>query len=62
VPPYARFPYECHIYPLRHVSFLTDLTAEEKWELAEFIRDIAKRYDSLFEEKFPYMMMLFSAP
>jgi len=62
VPPYARFPYECHIYPLRHVSFLTDLTAEEKWELAEFIRDIAKRYDSFFEEKFPYMMMLFSAP
>jgi UDPglucose--hexose-1-phosphate uridylyltransferase len=62
VPPYARFPYEVHIYPKRHVSSITDLTGNEKRHLGNLLLDTVKRYDKLFEEEFPYMMMLFNAP
>ncbi|MFO7881098.1 MAG: galactose-1-phosphate uridylyltransferase [Kosmotogaceae bacterium] len=62
VPSYARFPYEVHIYPKRHVSSITDLTGVEKRHLGNLILDTVRRYDNLFEEDFPYMMMLFNAP
>lgn len=62
VPPYARFPYEVHIYPKRHVSAIIDLTAREKIDLAVAIGDVAKRYDKLFDEAFPYMMTLYNPP
>ncbi len=62
VPFYARFPYEIHIYPKRHVSTLLELSEIEEKDLADSIKNITMRYDKLFEQEFPYMMMLFQAP
>ena len=62
VPYYARFPYECHVYPKRHISYIDDLTSKEKSDLASSIRGLARRYDKLFDEEFPYMMTMYNAP
>ncbi len=62
VPFFAKFPYEIHLYPFRHVSRIIDLTAVEKRDLAHAIRKTAKLYDSIYEEEFPYMMTLYNPP
>lgn len=62
VPFYARFPYEVHIYPKRHVDMIAYLSNKEKKDLADILKIITMKYDKLFEIEFPYMMMLFQAP
>jgi len=62
VPFYARFPYEVHIVPERHVGGLPDLNEQEDWELAGAIYDVVVRYDSLYSAPMPYMMALHQMP
>jgi UDPglucose--hexose-1-phosphate uridylyltransferase len=62
VPFYARWPYEVHIYPKRHVSTLVELTNTERYHLAKALKVVTMKYDLLFKQAFPYMMMLFQAP
>ncbi len=62
VPFYARFPYEVHIYPKRHISGIVQLSEKEERDLAEILKIVTMKYDALFEQEFPYMMMLFQAP
>jgi UDPglucose--hexose-1-phosphate uridylyltransferase len=62
VPFYARFPYEVHIYPKRHVSTLLEFSKEEKKEFAKVLKVVTAKYDKLFDQEFPYMMMFFQAP
>lgn len=62
VPFYARFPFEIHIYPKRHVTMLPELTIQERSELARHLKVITSKYDGLYNQEFPYMMMFFQAP
>ncbi|ADN01369.1 galactose-1-phosphate uridylyltransferase [Spirochaeta thermophila] len=62
VPFYARFPYEVHIYPVRHVDNLMYFSFEERAEFAWMLKTVTAAYDRLFGEPFPYMMMFFPAP
>lgn len=62
VPFYARFPFEIHIMPDRHFTSLMDLTEIEEFDLARAIYDVVARYDALFGEPMPYMMVLHQAP
>ncbi len=62
VPFYARFPYEVHIYSKRHISTILELSEKEESDLADSIKTIVMKYDKLFDQEFPYMMMLFQAP
>ncbi|AFG34961.1 galactose-1-phosphate uridylyltransferase [Fervidobacterium pennivorans subsp. shakshaketiis] len=62
VPFYARWPYEVHVYPKRHVSTLVELTNTERYHLAKALKVVTMKYDLLFKQAFPYMMMLFQAP
>ncbi len=62
VPFYARFPYEIHIYPKRHVDMIIYLSNQEKKALADILKVITMKYDRLFDMEFPYMMMFFQAP
>ena len=62
VPYYARFPYEVHIYPKRHVDSLLGLSGKEIKDLSITLKVITAKYDKLFEQEFPYMMMLFQSP
>lgn len=62
VPFYARFPYEVHIYPKRHVSTLLEFSKKERRDFAEILKIVTMKYDKLFDQEFPYMMMFFQAP
>ncbi len=62
VPYFARFPYEVHIYPRRHISFFTEMTSREKFDLAIALKVVTSKYDSLFDQEFPYMMEIFQGP
>jgi UDPglucose--hexose-1-phosphate uridylyltransferase len=62
VPYFARFPYEVHVYSKRHLSFFTQMTSEEKFDLAVMLKVITSKYDALFDQEFPYMMEIFQAP
>ncbi|MCX7653369.1 MAG: galactose-1-phosphate uridylyltransferase [Fervidobacterium sp.] len=62
VPFYARWPYEVHVYPKRHVSTIVEFENEERHLLAKTLKVVTMKYDLLFQQAFPYMMMLFQAP
>ncbi|WP_448515947.1 galactose-1-phosphate uridylyltransferase [Pseudothermotoga sp.] len=62
VPFYARFPFEVHVYPKRHVTSLPELTSQERSELAKHLKIVTLKYDGLYGQEFPYMMMFFQAP
>ncbi|XP_035215098.1 galactose-1-phosphate uridylyltransferase-like [Stegodyphus dumicola] len=62
VPYWAIWPYETMLLPLRHVLRLPDLSADEKYSLADIMKKLLIKYDNLFETSFPYTMGWHGAP
>jgi UDPglucose--hexose-1-phosphate uridylyltransferase len=62
VPHAARWPFEAHVYPRRHVPDLPALTPEEKADLAEVYLDLLTRFDALFPTPTPYIAAWMQAP
>jgi len=62
IPFYARWPYEVHIYPRRHLGAIDQFRPSEERGLAEILKWVTQKYDNLFEMSFPYMMLLHQAP
>jgi UDPglucose--hexose-1-phosphate uridylyltransferase len=62
VPFFARYPYEVHIAPSRHLQALSDMEDTEQRELAAMLKMILVAYDRLFDLSFPYMMVLHGRP
>jgi UDPglucose--hexose-1-phosphate uridylyltransferase len=62
IPFAARYPYEAHLVPKRHVRSLTELDAQERRDLARSLRRLVRGYDRLFERPFPYVMAIHQAP
>jgi len=62
VPFYARFPFEVHVYPKRHVTTVFELSSRERSEFAKVLKVVTAKYDGLFDQEFPYMMMFFQKP
>jgi UDPglucose--hexose-1-phosphate uridylyltransferase len=62
VPFYARWPYEVHVQPRRHVQDLKQLTDGERWSLARILKRVTQTYDALFGFSLPYMMLLHQQP
>lgn len=62
IPFAARYPYEAHILPNRHVRRLSDLDGEERRSLARALRRLVRGYDALFDRRFPYVMAVHQAP
>jgi UDPglucose--hexose-1-phosphate uridylyltransferase len=62
VPWFARYAYEVLILPKRQVSSLVELTADERRDLGESMREVAVRYDNLWQRRLPYVMALHQAP
>lgn len=63
VPFAPRWPYEVHVRARRHgARRLGDLTTEEQGALAATLRDLVRRYDRLFDQDLPYMMVVHEAP
>ena len=62
VPFYARWPYEVHIMPRRHLGTLDEFRPKEEQGLAEILKWVTMKYDNLFNFSFPYMMLMHQAP
>ena len=62
VPKAARWPYEVHLYPRRHVSSIALLDDAERWDLAEGLLRVTKAYDRHFGFSTPYVMAMHQAP
>jgi UDPglucose--hexose-1-phosphate uridylyltransferase len=62
IPFFARWPYEVHIYALRHLQALPDLTSHEQRDLASMLKMVLVAFDRLFNLSFPYMMVIHQRP
>jgi UDPglucose--hexose-1-phosphate uridylyltransferase len=62
IPFFARWPYEVHIYALRHLQALSDLTSHEQRDLASMLKMVLVAFDRLFNLSFPYMMVIHQRP
>ncbi|MBE3583585.1 MAG: galactose-1-phosphate uridylyltransferase [Limnochordaceae bacterium] len=62
VPFAARYPYEVHITPRRHLGSLLELSEEEKDDLAAMLKVVTQKYDNLFGFSLPYMMIMHQSP
>lgn len=62
VPFFARWPYEVHLTPQRHLGWLHELDRAEVAELAYAFRSLLRAYDALFGMPLPYVMALHQRP
>ncbi len=62
LPFFCEYPYGVYVMSKRHVNNITQLTDEEKYDLAEALRLTSGTLDSLFDYKFPYMMCMHNGP
>jgi UDPglucose--hexose-1-phosphate uridylyltransferase len=62
VPFYARWPYEVHLTPRRHVGWLYELDESEVADLARILKTVLCKYDKLFGFSLPYVMAIHQRP
>jgi len=62
IPFYARWPYEVHIYPLRHLQSLYELEKAEIMSLSKIIKELVNKYNRLFDFRMPYVMVIHQKP
>ncbi|MCE4613429.1 MAG: galactose-1-phosphate uridylyltransferase [Desulfurococcales archaeon] len=62
LPFYARWPFEVHIYPKRHVDLLTRLTRREVEGLATALKNVLCGLQRVLGRPMPYMLALHQAP
>ena len=62
VPYWAAWPFETLLLPKAHVRRLTELSDEQKQDLALALKQLTSRYDNLFQCSFPYSMGWHGAP
>ncbi len=62
VPFWAVWPFEMLIVAKRPASYLAELMPEEQTSLAQLMKQVATRYDNLFQISFPYSMGFHQAP
>ena len=62
VPRSARWPYEVHLYPRRHVASIADLGEAERGDLARALLDVTGAYDRHFGFSTPYVMAVHQSP
>lgn len=62
VPACARYPYEVWVAPIAPVQDFTQLSAEQRTDLARALKTVLLKYDGLWQRPFPYLMAWFQAP
>jgi UDPglucose--hexose-1-phosphate uridylyltransferase len=62
VPFFARWPYEVHLVPERHLGALAELDGAELDGLAGALGSLVRRYDALFGFPLPYVMAVHQRP
>ena len=62
VPFWAIWPFETMILSKRHVTNISELTEEEKFDFADIYKKLTIKYDNLFQISFPYSAGIHQAP
>jgi len=62
IPHYAMWPYEVHVYPLKHIKSLRDFNEREIRALADALRVVTAMYTVLLERDAPYIMAFHDHP
>jgi UDPglucose--hexose-1-phosphate uridylyltransferase len=62
VPFAARWPYEVHLVPRRHIGWLHEQSTEEIADLARLLKTLLLKYDALFGFSLPYIMAIHQRP
>ena len=62
VPFFARWPYEVHLTPTRHLGWLHELGQAQVADLAFALRSLVRAYDALFGFPLPYVMAIHQRP
>jgi UDPglucose--hexose-1-phosphate uridylyltransferase len=62
VPPFARYPYETWIIPMRPGADLLTLAPSEKMDVASLLAEVLQRLDRLWDMPMPYLLTLNQAP
>lgn len=62
VPKFAKWPFELHINPKRHLSFLHQLDDYEITDLADILKKSLIVLNKMYNRKIPYMLSVFQAP
>ena len=62
VPVCARYPYEVWVAPVQPVQDFTELSNEQRTDLARALKTIMLKYDGLWQRPFPYVMAWYQAP
>jgi UDPglucose--hexose-1-phosphate uridylyltransferase len=62
LPPWARYPYEMWVAPLRAKAHLFELDEAERTDLATALKTVLLKYDGLWQRPFPYIMAWYQAP
>lgn len=62
IPFFARYPFEVHIYPRRHLQTFAHFTCGERQGMARILKDVLQKYDRLFGFSLPYIMAIHQAP
>lgn len=62
IPFFARWPYEVHLQPRRHVGWLHELDEAEVDGLAHDLLRLLRGYDALFGFSLPYVMAIHQRP
>lgn len=62
VPYWAAWPFETLLLPKSHIRRMSELSAEQREDLALALKKLTSRYDNLFQCPFPYSMGWHFAP
>jgi UDPglucose--hexose-1-phosphate uridylyltransferase len=62
IPFYAAWPYEVHIYSLRHMGSICELEEKEINSLSNTIKRLINGYNKLFGFRMPYVMVIHQNP
>src|SRR5918993_5462145 len=62
VPVCARYPYEVWVAPIQPVQDFTQLSSEQRVDLARALKTVLLKYDGLWQRPFPYVMAWYQAP
>ncbi len=62
VPPFARFPFESWIVPKKRMAGLWEIQPSQIPDYAELLGRVIRRYDAIFDDTMPYVMLQYSSP
>jgi UDPglucose--hexose-1-phosphate uridylyltransferase len=58
----AKWPYETHVYPKRHLQCLPEMSEKERYSFAAILKEIITTYNNLFDFSLPYIMAVHQRP